>query len=194
MPIEKFILDKIEKKDSNTTVIDLSNQGLFDNDLDILITALNNNPIIQTLELYRNNLGNGSSNKLAQLKHIRTLNLSANNFSDDGVKPLFMNTSIVNLDLSRNNLSDNAATLISEYAVQQTINVNENDLSPDALKKVADKIKINRGKSKQDELLGQESKKTKLERVAKQFDQPSPIAFFSQEQQEKKHLLYRKIL
>ncbi len=124
MPLTEVMLKIIYNE--NTKEVDLSDQGLFDNVIDEIVSLLNKIPRVQSLVLYRNNLGNESASKLAKLKHILSLNLSANNFSDDSILPLLENQKFTRINLSRNNISKHGIDIILERKGNRDINTSEN--------------------------------------------------------------------
>lgn len=102
---------------------------------------LNTNKNISELDLYRNNIGDASSENLSKLKYVKKLNLSLNSLSDEGIKPLVLNANFSHIDLSRNDLSDNAAEFIEKNATQAWINISEKfRISETMLRAVNEKI------------------------------------------------------
>ena len=89
--------------------IDLSNMGLFDVQVEIMISTLNKYEHIKYLNFYRNNLGNESLKHIEGLNYIEDINLCYNNINNQGILDFIelMKIKSLNnlktLDLSRNN-------------------------------------------------------------------------------------------
>lgn len=77
------LLERI--KCSTERELDLTDFGVGDQQVEDLVTALNANSNIKTLILKQNNLGNESLEPLKKLKNIMSLDISHNNFAEDGI-------------------------------------------------------------------------------------------------------------
>jgi Ran GTPase-activating protein (RanGAP) involved in mRNA processing and transport len=139
-------------------VIDLSSQGLLDNDLEILIETLSQKTGSFTLDLNRNNLTSKSAEYLAKLTNIHTLNLSYNNFTDkeeeEALLALFKNPKIKVINLSENSLTDAVLPLIKDHSQQETISLHKNRISDEAYREIMDYFK-NKQRPEQASLISQ---------------------------------------
>lgn len=91
--------------ESNCQDLDLSNRGLADVDIVILVELLKIYDIkIRYLNLYCNNITDNGANMLANLENVRAINIAYNRIHDSGAKSLIENPNIKELDLSDNNI------------------------------------------------------------------------------------------
>ena len=112
MSLRKHVVKIIQANDPNIDHIDLSNLGLFDEDVEELVGLLASNPYITSLNLSQNNIRSNGAKALAQLPNLKTLDISENGIGDLGVKYLLRNNSIKWLDLSDNGITDEGARRI----------------------------------------------------------------------------------
>ena len=105
------ILQDIEKNDPIITEIDLSNAGIFNEDLIKLKNSLLKNNYITSIDLSFNNI---SSVEILSTLNIKKINLNANNVGDKGVEYLLKIPSLEWLTLNKNSLTDLGVKLLME--------------------------------------------------------------------------------
>ena len=93
--------------------LDISSQGLTDNNILTLTQSLSNNHSITSLDLEYNNIGANGARALANNHSITSLIISVNNIGADGATILANNHSITSLDLECNNIGDEAKKTIN---------------------------------------------------------------------------------
>ena len=144
MPLLQRVIKQLKEKNPTVNFLDLSNSGLFDEDIDVLVPLLKDNAYITTLKLHRNNLSASGTKQLASLTTIHTLILSENDIGDDGVELLAKNKNIKTLNISNNNLHDKGAQILAEYAEQTTLIFDGGWISPQWRNAVEEHIASNR--------------------------------------------------
>ena len=155
MSIPDYIVDKIKSGKFKTIEI---TQHFMESDVDELVTLLNQHSSVTHLTLYRLNLSNACTPKLAQLKFVQELDLAANNLNDAGILPLLSKSNFTHLDLSRNNLHQGAAEIIMQHSQQVWINISENPGIDDKLiALVNDFLKKNKARHLENMLMGKKS-------------------------------------
>lgn len=118
--IPKQIQSQLEKQTFKSEHLDLSNCGLGDKDM---------NDVYDLLE--RNNIHSTGAKTVAQLPHIKKLNLRQNKIDDTGVQTFLDNKKIEWLDLSINTLTDKSAELLLKKLELEDnlryLNISENE-------------------------------------------------------------------
>ena len=135
--------------------IDLYNEGLRDEDIDVLIKAIGQNIAPEGLCLDGNKLtlADGKlANAIAKNTTIKKLRLSYNNINDEGIKHLANalkeNNTLEVLDLGSNNIGDEGAKCLADMLVAnkslQSIGLGDNNIGDEGAKCIADMLAVNK--------------------------------------------------
>lgn len=125
MVISQTIKNSLCKKEL-IEILDLSEQGLGDDDVKELVELICKNEVtINYLNLYRNNITDEGASHLASLTTIKRINLCYNNIGDNGAKSLFR-SKIYDIDLSDNALSNESVNFFLKHGQQTSLNVYQN--------------------------------------------------------------------
>jgi len=96
MSISEAILKRLTENDPTLTCLNLSNQGLNDDDILILCEALQNNTHLISLKLRYNRIGSVGVIALAENPTLKSLYLVGNDIGDAGRNALSANTTLTN--------------------------------------------------------------------------------------------------
>ena len=142
-------VEQILKETTGDISIDLSNQGLSDDNLQKLINLLAQYPNtkIKYLNLYCNDISDQGATMLADLHNIKNINLCYNRIKDIGAKALIAKHSIEELDLSNNNISNDCGEYIINNTKQIYLNLVKNKIETDLLAKIEKQVQTNKAKS-----------------------------------------------
>ncbi len=135
--INSETLVKLRSNDPALTQLDLSNQKLDATDIAILVTALENNTSLRTLDVGANSIGDNGANALALLTNLNSLAVYNCEIGTAGAQPLATSTHLRTLDISYNEIGDLTAELFSNNTHLTSLNVNRTQISAEAAKKLA---------------------------------------------------------
>jgi hypothetical protein len=102
LAIAEIILEAI--RNNELTELNLSHQGLTDQDIFRLCLALNQNTSLTTLNVAGNNIGAAGATALARNATLTTLNVRHNHIGADGATALEGNETLTTLDEGENNI------------------------------------------------------------------------------------------
>lgn len=142
MPLRDHIRERIQKSAGPSH--EISNAGIWDEDIDEIITLANANPNITNLYLNCNNIEEERAKKLTSLLYVKDLDVSQNNFDDDAAIALVSVRQFISLDISRNRaITDKTGQFILENAHHITLNVSGTDISDKLCEQISERIKNN---------------------------------------------------
>lgn len=109
------IINKLQKEDTRIAggILDLSDQGIEDKDLEALVAAINTKSFITHLILSKNNIR--GTEALAKLAHVKILDLSHNSINCEGVGHIVKNPNLAELILDYNNIHDAGGKKLLSY-------------------------------------------------------------------------------
>lgn len=136
----------LQEKDEKCTWLDLSCEGLFDEDIEKLVELIKKNkPNLEELILRHNNFGSKSAILLASITSLKTLDVSYNNIDDKAAESL-AKSGIINLNLDCNNLTGLGAFMFVQYGKQKKLILDRNrGISYACHMQVDIKIEANKG-------------------------------------------------
>lgn len=148
----KLELDELVKQD----VIFLGNEGLKDDDLDVLITVIGQSTVLEKLYLYSNKLTLADGKlaaAIAKNKTLKVLDLRENNIGPDEVKylaaALKTNNTLQSLQLDSSSIGDEGARCIAEMLnVNKTlkeISLDRNNIGDEGAEYIAASLTVNMG-------------------------------------------------
>lgn len=125
--------------------LDLSNQGLSDNDVERLVDLVKQYPgkDIRHLNLYCNDITDKGAKQLSSLENIVELDIGYNRIKNLGAKCLVQNSKIKGLSLSDNNITDDCVEFIIKTTKQVYLNLENNKIRQENLDKIKLEIKRN---------------------------------------------------
>lgn len=141
MPIQEEIYLKLEQNDPTLKILNLSDKQLYDDDVEYLVKALEDNTHLKILELGskpksqyvriidgKNNITDVGAIQLASLP-LHVLRLDHNELSNAGAEALSKNETLVELDLGFNHITDEGMRAFSGNSILQILNIRRQKIS-----------------------------------------------------------------